>query len=382
MSSRNIADRTAVVGVGSTNFGALYRDLDAERTPYDMGADAFENALADCGLSKDDIDGVLVCGIADYGRMCDVLGIRYPRLVNVMQAGGRQASLTLQYAAMAVNAGLANYVACIYGNVGRSGGNRWGGGEGGGNVTGMNDAAYGMTSPGASVAHMWRRYQHLYNPPEDALGHLAVNNRANACLNPLAVMRTPITLDDYRNARYVAEPLRLLDYCLINDGGVCLIVTSAERARDLQKKPAYLHSFASCGDFQYQYTVDDFFRDAMQSVATDVFATSDVQRDDVDVMEIYDNFTPVMMFTLEGLGFCGRGEAASFATPERIALNGALPLNTSGGHTSESYMQGWGLLAESVRQIRGEAGERQVVDCANVLYACAAPISSAIIFRG
>ena len=144
MSSRGIADKTAVVGIGTTNFGALYRNLDAERTPYDMGADAFEAALDDSGLSRDDIDGVLVCGIPDYGRMCDVLGIRYPRLVNVLQAGGRQASLTLQYAAMAVNSGIADTVACIYGNVGRSGGNRWGGGEGGGNVTGMNDAAYGM----------------------------------------------------------------------------------------------------------------------------------------------------------------------------------------------------------------------------------------------
>jgi acetyl-CoA acetyltransferase len=381
MSSKELSDKTAVVGIGSTNFGALYRDLDAERTPYDMGADAFAEALADSGLKKDDIDGVLVCGVPDYGRMCDVLGIRYPRFVNVMQAGGRQASLTLQFAAMAVNAGLANYVACIYGNVGRSAGNRWGGGEGGANVTGMNDAAYGMTSPGASVAHMWRRYQHLYNPPEETLGHIAVNNRANACLNPLAVMRTPITMDDYLNARYVAEPLRLLDYCLINDGGVCLIVTTAERARDLKKTPALMHAFASCGDFNYQYTVDDFFCDAMQKVGEDTFANSDVQRGDIDAVEIYDNFTPVLLFSLEGLGFCARGEGSSFITPERISLTGDLPVNTSGGHTSESYMQGWGLLAESVRQLRGECGPRQVPNCSNILYANAAPICSAIIFR-
>jgi acetyl-CoA acetyltransferase len=245
----------------------------------------------------------------------------------------------------------------------------------------MSDAAYGMTSPGASVAHMWRRYQHLYNPPEETLGYLALNNRANACLNPLAVMRTPITMDDYLNARYVAEPLRLLDYCLINDGGVCLIVTTAERARDLAKPPAYIHASASCGDFAYQYTVDDFFCDALGSVANDLFANSDIQRTDLQALEIYDNFTPVILFSLEGLGFCGRGEGGAFITPERIALRGELPVNTSGGHTSESYMQGWGLLAESVRQVRGECGERQVPNCTNVLYACGAPISSAIILR-
>src|SRR4029450_8190057 len=109
MSAKDLADKTAVVGIGSTNFGALYRDLDAERTPYDMGAEAFVAALDDCGLKRDDIDGVLVCGVPDYGRMCDVLGIRYPRFVNVMQAGGRQAALTLQFAALAVNAGPADY---------------------------------------------------------------------------------------------------------------------------------------------------------------------------------------------------------------------------------------------------------------------------------
>jgi acetyl-CoA acetyltransferase len=346
-----------------------------------MGADAFEAAIQDAGLSKDDIDGVLVCGIPDYGRMCDVLGIRYPRLVNVLQAGGRQASLTLQYAAMAVNSGIADTVACIYGNVGRSGGNRWGGGEGGSNVTGMNDAAYGMTSPGAAVALMWQRYLHDYHPPEDVLGRFAINNRLNAALNPIAIMQNPITMEDYLASRYIAEPLRLLDYCLISDGGVCLIVTSAERARDLKKPPIYMHAMSSCGDLNYNYTVDDCFYDALQIVGRDLFANSDIQRADIDVAEVYENFTPVFMFTLEGMGFCGRGEGADYLTPELIARNGRLPLNTSGGHTSEGYMQGWALLAEAVRQVRGEAGARQVAGCENALYANAAPICSSIIFR-
>ncbi len=245
----------------------------------------------------------------------------------------------------------------------------------------MNDAAYGMTSPGAAVAHMYRRYQHLYHPPEETLGYFAVNNRQNASLNPLAVMRSPITMDDYLASRYVAEPLRLLDYCLINDGGVCLIVTSAERARDLKKPPVYIHASASAGDFSYQYTVDDFFCDALEMVADDLFANSEIQREDIDVAQIYDNFTPVFLFTLEGMGFCPRGEAANWVTPARIARDGDFPINTSGGHTSESYMQGWGLLAEAVRQVRGEAGERQVANCENALFANAAPISSAILFR-
>jgi acetyl-CoA acetyltransferase len=378
----SLRDKTAIVGVGNTPFSALYRNLDPERSPYDLGADAFVEALADAGLKKSDVDGVLVCRVPDYGRMCEVLGIRYPRFVNLMQAGGRMASVTVQYAALAIEAGMADVVACIYGNVGRSAGARYGGGEGGGGSEhGMNDGAYGMTSPGASVAHMFRRHQHLHGTPVEALGHLAINNRKNAALNPNAVMQAPITMEDYLNSRFIAEPLRLLDYCLINDGGVCVIVTSAERARDLKKPPVYIHSMSMAGDFDHQYTVDDCFYECLQMVSKDLFAGSEIGIGDVDVAEIYDNFTPTLLFTLEGLGFVPRGESGRWVTPERIGLSGELPLNTSGGHTSESYMQGWGLIAEAVRQVRGECGERQVAEARNALYACAAPISSALLLR-
>jgi acetyl-CoA acetyltransferase len=268
-----------------------------------------------------------------------------------------------------------------YGNVGRSAGNRWGGGEGGGNVTGFNDAAYGMTSPGAAVAHMFRRHQHEYGTPVETLGTLALNNRLNAALNPLAVMREPITMEDYLNSRFVTEPLRLLDYCLISDGGVCIIVSSADRARDMPHPPVYIHAFASCGDFNYQYTVDHCFYDALQSVGRDIFSESEIKRGDLDVLQIYENFTPVFLFTLEGMGFCARGESKDFITPELISRSGRLPLNTSGGHTSEGYVQGWGLLAEAVRQVRGEAGERQVEACETAMFANAAPICGAMIFR-
>ncbi|MFN0145355.1 MAG: thiolase family protein [Dehalococcoidia bacterium] len=374
-------DATAIVGVGNTSFADLYRNLDRDRSAFALGAEAFVAALADSGLAKDEIDGVLVCRIPDYARMCDILGIRYPRFVNVMAAEGRQASLTVQYASMAIQAGLANTVACIYGNNGRSVGARYGGEGGGGSDSGISDAAYGMTSPGASVAHMFRRHQYLYGTPAETLGHIAINSRLNAALNPNAVMRDPLTMDQYMASRFIAEPLRLNDYCLINDGAVCLIVTSAERAKDLRKPPVYLHASAVAGDFDHQYTVDDCFYGALLMIGRDLFARSGVQREDLGVAQIYDNFTPTVLFTLEGLGFCGRGESGAWVTPERIARDGELPLNTSGGHTSESYMQGWGLLAEAVRQVRGECGERQVSGCQTALYACAAPISSAMIFR-
>ena len=384
MSSKDIADKVAVVGIGTTDFGAMYRNLDPQRTTFDVGIEAFMEALEDSGLTKDDIDGVLVTGVPDYARVCDVLGIKKPRFVNALFGGGRYAPLSIMYATMAINAGLADTIAVIYGTVGRSVHNRYGG-EGGTHPSGMNDAAYGMTSPGAAIAHMYRRYQHLYHPKEEALGYFSINGRANAALNPKAVMRTPLTMEDYLNSRYISEPLRLLDYCLINDGGVCLILTRADRARGLKHPPAYIHAFASAGSTAYQNglggTADDCYYESLSMVKRDLFSSSEIQREDLDVLQIYENFTPVFLFTLEGLGWCPRGEAADFVTPELIARNGKLPINTSGGHTSESYMQGWALLAENVRQIRGEAGPLQVPGVETALYANAAPISNGIIFR-
>src|SRR5688572_27029403 len=138
MASPGKQDATAIVGVGTTNFAALYNDLDPDRSQYALGAEAFVAALADCGLTRDDVDGVLVCRIGSYARMCEILGIRYPRFVNVMEGGGRMASLTVQYASMAIEAGLANVVACIYGNNGRSAGARYGGEGGGSTDTGVS----------------------------------------------------------------------------------------------------------------------------------------------------------------------------------------------------------------------------------------------------
>jgi acetyl-CoA acetyltransferase len=138
---------------------------------------------------------------------------------------------------------------------------------------------------------------------------------------------------------------------------------------------------AAGADFHYQYTVDDFFHNPLSRMSKDLFAAAEMTQDDIDVAQLYDNFTPTILFTLEGMGFCGKGEAGHWVTPERISRGGQLPINTSGGHTSESYMQGWALLAEAVRQVRGECGDRQVSGCETALYTCAAQIANALIFR-
>ncbi|WP_213453240.1 thiolase family protein [Rhizomonospora bruguierae] len=372
--------RVAIIGVGTTPFGAYYKDRDATRSDYDLAALAFAEALDDAGIAKDEIDGLLTARLSSYNRMADMLGLRRPSFVNGFEAAGRMSAVALQTAVAVIEAGLATTVALIYGNNGRSAGARYGG-DAYASPTAPFDAAYGMTSPGAYVAMMYQRYQELYQVPEGALAPLAITNRANAALNPNAVMRTPITEEAYLAGRFVAEPLRLFDYCLINDGGVALIVTTEERARKLGRPVVTIEATAACGDLTNYYTSRDFFFEPAETVARRVYKRAGITTAQVDVAQIYDNFTPTILFSLEGFGFAERGRSWEWVRDGRIARGGELPINTSGGHTSESYMQGWALHVEAVRQLRGEAGERQVSGAEVAQYICVSPIVSSHIFR-
>ncbi len=378
--ARDFRDKTAIVGVGTTDFRALYRDLDPERSAYDLGIQAFKAALDDAGLKKEDIDGLLVSRIPSYGRTATMLGLPNLKNVNVTEGGGRQSGLTLQIAANWVYSGLANYVACMYGNNGRSVGATYGGGEAEG--AGSYGGFFGMTSPGAELAMMWRRYQHKYGVGKEALAAITIAHRKHAAFNPNAVMYgRPLSLEDYMNARFIAEPLCLYDYCLINDGGVCFIVTSAERAKALKKPPVYISGTATCSALDNFYAQEDLFEAPLASIASRLYPAAGVTRKDIDFAEIYDNFTPTVAFGLEGYGFAPKGEVTGWVQGGRIELGGELPIGTSGAHTSESYMQGWALHVETVRQLRGECGERQVKGAEIGQYICTAPISVSHIFR-
>jgi acetyl-CoA acetyltransferase len=194
------------------------------------------------------------------------------------------------------------------------------------------------------------------------LGEVAVACRYHASLNPNAVMRTPITVDDHQASRWIVEPLHLLDCCLISDGGVCIIVTSADRAKD-SRKPAV--SIAGMGQAHSAQTLgkEDWWYVSHQKTAVwEAYRNAGVSPADIDVAQLYDNFTMSVLLWLEHGGFCGVGEGGSFVEGGRIRLGGELPVNTAGGNLSESYMEGWLHVVEGVRQIRGECGERQVQD--------------------
>lgn len=376
MPDQKLRNRTAVIGVGTTRFGRLPGE-----DPYDLGAWALREALDDCGLTAADIDGVIVNRIPDYQRFSEAFGLN-PRFALSTPGQGRMSGVSIQIAAMAIASGMAHTVALVYGNDGRSAGDKYGGdndryGSGGAGQF----FPYGMTSPGAVHAMMFARHMHQYSTTSEQLAAVAVAFRKHAALNPAAVMRELITVEQHQASKFVAAPLHIFDYCLINDGGVALILTSAERARDAKKPPVYIRGFAQSSKLpESTFPPEDLWYGAMQSAGREVYEMAGVQRDDLDALMIYDNFSPTVLFSLEGFGFCDQGEGGAWMQDGRLELGGQFPTNTSGGHLSESYMQGWGLNAEAVRQLRGECGARQVQEAKLIQYMCAAPLITSIIY--
>lgn len=376
-----MATHVAVAGVGTTGYGALGRPAD------DLAGEALRGALDDAGLTAADVDGLLTHRVDHYENLAAEHGLD-PRWTAQLPPEGRMTGPAVQLAATALRDGLCHTVAVVYGNDGRTRGATYGSGNSGSTAAGEGygttpalTTPYGMTSPGAFSALMLQRHRHLYGTTEEQLGAVATTFRAHAALNPQALRRDPLTIDDYLASRYIVEPLHVLDYCQINDGGVALVLTTVERARDRPKPPVHVLAAAQRARLTgSDLPPEDFWADALGEVGDAVLQTADRGRADVDALMAYDNFSPNVLFTLEGLGRCAPGEAGEWVAEGRIGLGGELPCNTSGGHLSEGYLQGWGLVVEAVRQLRGECGPRQVAGAHTVQYACAAPIVSSVLF--
>jgi acetyl-CoA acetyltransferase len=371
MTMHALKDKIAVVGVGTTAYGSF-----PELSDYALAAQAFKAALDDSGLSKTQIDGLSCTRLPLYARMGAVLGID-PVWTLHTPAHGRMSGMAIIEAMMALACGAANYVALTYANIGRSRRVNYGGED-----TGFWDP-WGLTSLGASHALMFRMHMERYGTTQRQLGEVSVAFRQHALHHPNAVMKTPITLDDHAGARRIVDPLGLFDYCLINDGAVCLILTTAERARDLKKRPVLISGVGAQDAYRNSAIssfATNFWYDELQEVARQVYGMAGVGPADIDALMSYDNFSPTVLFSLEGLGFCAQGESGRFVEGGQLGLKGSLPTNTDGGHLSNSYMQGWALNVEAVRQLRGEGGERQVADCEVVQYVGATPCCRSIIY--
>ncbi|WP_445189287.1 thiolase C-terminal domain-containing protein [Pseudonocardia sp. Cha107L01] len=370
----------SVAGIGTTDYGALGRTAD------DLAGEALRAALDDAGLAVTEIDGLLTHRVDSYECLAAEHGLD-PRWTAQLPPEGRMTGPAIQLAATAIREGLCHTVAVVYGNDGRTRGATYGAGKSGSTAAGEGygstpalTAPYGLTSPGAFSALMLQRHRHLYGTSDEQLGTVATTFRTHAGRNPQALRRQPLTLEDYLASRYIVEPLRILDYCQINDGGVALVLTSADRARDLPKRPVHVLGAAQRARLTgSDLPPEDFWASALSEVGNAVRHAADRDRADVDALMAYDNFSPNVLFTLEGLGWCKPGEAGQWMADGRIGLGGELPCNTSGGQLSEGYLQGWGLVVEAVRQLRGECGARQVPGARTIQYACAAPIVSSVL---
>jgi acetyl-CoA acetyltransferase len=366
-----LRDKVAFAGIGTSAFGSF-----PESDSYGLGCDALNKALDDAGLKPSDIDGLIVNRIPSYERFAEMMGIN-PQYCLLTEAPGRFSGVSLSLAMQAVASGAAKTVALVYGNNGRSVRVRYGGGD-------SQWSPWGMTSPGAIHAMMWRRHMHDYGTTHADLGWVAEAFRHHACLNPDAVMHgKPITRQDHATARPICEPLALLDYCLINDGAVAWIITSAERAKDLKRPPVLISGYARQDNFTYgSAPPTDYWQSNLGAVREQIYTRAGLGREDLSGLGMYDNFTPTVMFSLEGLGFCKPGEAGDFVKDGTLRLGiGRWPTNTSGGHLSNSYMQGWEIIAECVRQLRGDGGARQIPDCNAMQYICATNIAQSVILR-
>ncbi|OGP73624.1 MAG: hypothetical protein A2Y80_10750 [Deltaproteobacteria bacterium RBG_13_58_19] len=376
----NFKDKVAIVGVGTTERWGPMPELDI----WAMAAQALRNCLDDCGLKKEDIDGVVVGqGTGQptpYDAMVERLGI-YPRFTCDYRPGGRLFGPSVGLVASLVYSGVSNYCAFIYTNNARSWGRKFGG-EGDEAGTNLMARAYGMTSPGAYLAMDFNRYMHRFGMTERKLGAIAVAQRKHAGLHPMALMKDrPLSIDDYMNGRYVTYPLRVYDYCMINDGAVVFIMTTAERARDLKKPPIYIIGLGERAGYSHYNFDTDFSYLPYRDTADQIYKMAGVGTKDIDILYYYDAFSPFLLFMLEGFGFCKVGEAGDFIQGGRIEIGGELPVNTSGGHLSEVYLQGRAILVEMVRQLRGECGARQVKGAKIAQYMGASPNASSFILR-
>ena len=356
-----LSGKAAIAGVGATEFSK-----ESGRSELQLSIEAIKAALVDCGLASGDVDGLVTFTMDTSSEIAVAreLGIGDLRFFSRINFGGGAACGTIQQAAMAVATGVADVVV-VYRGFNERSGSRFGqtslSANAQINTNGLDNAwtyPHGLTTPAATVAMQARRYMHEYGATSQDFGRVAVADRRHAATNPHAFFfNRPITLQEHQASRMIADPLHLLDCCQESDGAVALVVTSAERARDLAQPPAYVVAAAQ-GSARDQFVMTSYYRSdigvpEMGVVSRELWRQSELAPADIATAVLYDHFTPYVLMQLEELGFCGRGEAAAFVADGGIELGGRLPVNTHGGQLGEAYIHGMNGIAEGVRQVRG-----------------------------
>jgi acetyl-CoA acetyltransferase len=363
MAALSLKNKVAIVGAADTEVGVV-----PHLSATQLYVKAAKLALEDAGITKDQVDGLITCVsfaepymyhaemIAEYLQI-------FPRYCMTAPSGGGTTLAIMHHAASAIVSGMCDTVLLTMGDSQLSGLSRDKA------IEAMSTAGhpqferpYGPPIP-AFYALLARAHEHAYGTTAAQRAAVAVACRKHASLNPAAQMRKPITVDDVLNSRMIADPLHLLDCSLVSDGGAAIIMTSAERARDFPKKPVYILGAGEGHSHEHVSQAISLTTSAAKEASERTYAMAGLGPKDVDVAELYDCFTPVVIIELEDLGFCPKGEGGRFVENGRIELGGELPINTHGGLLSHCHPGQPGSLfavTEAVRQLRGECGPRQV----------------------
>jgi acetyl-CoA acetyltransferase len=350
-----LRDKAAIVGFGHTTYGT--RGQHADRGYLSLVVEAVQKACDDAGISPKDIDGWSSYSgdPTDASQLATAFGCERVRFTAMGWGGGGGAmGGSYMYAAMAVATGQAEVVAVTRGII-QAGAARFGG-------TGRAAPKFpGLQTPGQSFALSTTRHMHEYGTKVEHFAEVAINARRMAANNPEARFRDPITFEDHQASRSMASPLRMLDYCMESDGGACVLVTSAERAKDLKQPPVLIAGAAMGAPYRWgggmfggnNMSPDDFTSAGQRTIAEDLYRYAGMGPDDVDVALIYDHFTPMVLMGLEDFQFVKKGESGPYAADGNLGIDGPMPVNTHGGNLAEVYLHGMTHVFEGTRQLRG-----------------------------
>ncbi len=384
----SIKNECAIVGIGMTEISK-----NSGRSELQLAAECVLTAIKDAGLEPKDVDGIagFTLDHVDEIEVARAVGIPELKFISRMPHGGGQPMGLVQQAVMAISTGVCKTVVGYRAMNGRSGA-RYSSGVADGAETADKISwgwytPYGLLTPTGWCAMNTQRYMYEYGATNAGLAEIAVTQRAYANNNPNAIFYgSPITFEDYHNAPYIVEPLRLYDCCIETDGGAAFVVTSAERAKDMPHPPAMIRGAAQGVAFD-QEVITSYYRDNItflpeyDLVAKQCYAQSGLGPDDLDAAIIYDAFTSIVLFQLESFGFCKRGEAHEWVQGGTLGIDGRLPTNTHGGLLSEGYIHGLNGLCEAVRLLRGTSVNQPKKNIENMLVSSGAgmPTSAMII---
>ncbi len=361
----SLRGKVVIVGAADTEVGVV-----PHLSATQMYVKAAKLALEDAGITKDDVDGLITCNswvepymyhaemIAEYMQI-------FPRYCLNVATGGGTTLAIMQHAATAIATGVCNTVLITMADNMLSGLSRDKA------IEAMSTAGhaqferpYGPPIPGF-YALIAQAHMHAYGTTSEQLAAVSVACRKHASLNPAAQMRDPITVDDVLNSKMIADPLHLLDCSVVSDGGAAIIMTAAERAKDFRPQPVYVLGIGEGHSHEHISQARNLTTSAAKEAGERTYAMAGLGPQDIDVAELYDCFTPVVLVELEDLGFCPKGEGGRFVENGRIELGGELPVNTHGGlmsHCHPGHPGSMFSVTEAVAQLRGECGPRQVQD--------------------